>query len=105
MKAETNIQNKIRIELSKHGIVTFRMNTGKFKTQDGRWISIGIKGTADLLAIKNGKAIWIETKTPIGKASKEQINFIKQMKQIGCKAGFARCVEDAFKICEIKVKE
>ena len=102
MKQETSIQNAIRIALSKHGIKTFRMNIGKFRTQDGRWISIGIKGMSDLLALKNGKAIWIETKTPVGKASKEQIQFIKVMKQDGCKAGFARSVEDALKLCEVE---
>jgi len=98
-KQETNLQNNIRIELSKLGIKTFRNNVGRFKTQDDRWIKIGTVGMSDLLAIKNGKAIWLETKTPVGKASKEQVAFIKAMQLSGCKAGFVRSIEDAIKIC------
>lgn len=97
---ETDIQNQIRLELSKHGIV-IRMNTGVFKTDDGRTIKCGIKGTSDLLFVGQNFIAWIEVKTPTGRPSKDQIIFINTMKKLGHKAGIARSVEDALKIINI----
>lgn len=94
---EIDMQNQIRLELSKHGIV-IRMNTGVFKTDDGRIVKCGIKGTSDLLFVGQNYIAWIEVKTPTGRPSKDQINFINTMKELGHKAGIARSVEDALKI-------
>ena len=104
MKQETNIQNDIRIALAERGHFTFRYNVGKFYTMDGRMISIGEKGVSDLIGHRSpdAKAIYLETKTPIGKASKEQKAFIAAMKNSGAIAGFVRSVEDAIKLVEEK---
>ena len=51
------------------------------------------------VAIKNGKIYFLEVKTKTGRASKEQLNFIEQMKKNGCVAGIVRSVEDAKKLC------
>lgn len=94
---ETDIQNAIRLELSKYG-VCFRMNSGIFK-QGERTIKCGVKGMSDLLFIKNGKAYWLEVKTPTGKASPEQLNFLAVMRnKYGCVAEIVRSVEDAVRI-------
>jgi len=95
--SETDIQNEIRLALSAHGVV-LRMNTGVFKTEDGRTIRCGIKGTSDLLFIGNGYIAFIEVKTPLGRASPDQINFVKQIQKLGHKAGFARSVKEALNI-------
>lgn len=96
---ETDIQNAIRLELSKYG-VCFRMNSGVFK-QGERTIKCGVKGMSDLLFIKNGKAYWLEVKTPTGKASKEQINFLTVMRdRYGCVAEIVRSVDDAVRAVE-----
>ena len=96
---ETDIQNAIRLELSKYG-VCFRMNSGVFK-QGERTIKCGVKGMSDLLFIKNGKAYWLEVKTPTGKASKEQLNFLTVMRdRYGCVAEVVRSVDDAVRAVE-----
>ena len=102
MKQETNIQNDIRIALAERGHFTFRYNVGKFYTMDGRMISIGETGVSDLIGHRylDGKAFYIETKTPVGKATKEQKAFIKAMQESGAIAGFVRSVEDAIKLVE-----
>jgi len=95
--SETDIQNEIRMALSVYGIC-LRMNTGVFKTDDGRTIKCGIQGTSDLLFVGNKYIAWIEVKTPTGKARPEQLNFIRVMKELGHRAGIARSVEEALEI-------
>ena len=97
---EHDIQNTIRIKLSKLGYCVFRINTGKFKLQDGRWFDVGVpKGFTDLIAIKDGKIAFIEVKAENGKASKEQLDFIRTMRnKYGCCAGIVRNMEDVKKI-------
>lgn len=99
---ETDIQQRIRLALSKYGVV-LRMNVGSFQTKDGRYMASGLpKGTSDLLFIGNGYVTWIEVKTPQGRPSREQEKFIEKMRSLGHRAGIARSVEDALKLCEIK---
>lgn len=97
---EHDIQNQIRLELSKLGYCVFRINSGKIKMADGRWFDTGVpKGFSDLIAIKDGKISFIEVKTETGRPSEEQKKFIDVMKnKYGCNAGIARSVEDAIGI-------
>ena len=96
--SEINIQNAIRIALSESGIV-IRMNTGLFKTATGAIIKQGIKGLPDLLWIgPNGRTVWLEVKTPTGRASDEQKRFISKLQSMGHTAGIARSVEDALRL-------
>jgi hypothetical protein len=98
---EHDLQNLIRIELSKLGFTVFRANVGKIKLPDGRWFDTGLpKGFSDLFAIKDGKIFFMEVKSDKGKVSKEQLNFIEQMKKKGCVAGVVRNVEEAIKLVE-----
>lgn len=94
---ETDIQNQIRIALSKHGIV-IRMNTGNFELKDGRRIVCGVKGLSDLLFIGKNKVAFIEVKNINGKPSKEQLNFLAAMQKLGHRAGIAHSVEEALEI-------
>lgn len=91
---ETDIQNNIRQALSAHGVV-FRMQSGMFYTETGEKIRVGIPGMSDLLFIGNGFIAWIEVKTVKGRPSKQQLNFIERMKELGHRAGIARSVEEA----------
>ena len=104
MKDETIIQRDVMLALSQNNCMVFRANVGKFLTMDGRYIKIGIKGHSDLYGhtIPEGKAFYIETKTPEGKASAEQKKFIQAMKASGALAGFAKSAEEALKIVKIK---
>lgn len=100
MKPETILQNKIRCELSKYGVVV-RMNSGVFLTADGRPVKSGVSGIPDLLFIgKGGITAWIEVKTDKGRPSEEQVNFIKMLRDHGHRAGIARSVADALEILE-----
>ena len=61
--------------------------------------TFGIKGESDLHGHRlDGRAIYIESKTPVGKARPEQLKFIQAMKESNALAGFARSVDDALKI-------
>lgn len=100
---EHNFQNKVRLELSKLGFITFRTNVGRVKTADGRYFDTGLpKGFSDLIALKEGKIYFIELKVGKNKPSKEQLNFIEQMKTNGFRAGIAWNMEDIYKILEVE---
>ena len=97
---EGAIQNSIRIALSKQAFI-FRINVGTAVTQDGRIFSTGVpNGFPDLFGVRksDGKAFFIEVKTPKGRVRPAQEQFIKAMKSCGVIAGIARSVEDAIKI-------
>lgn len=98
---EHDLQNSIRLKLSKEGYTTFRANVGKVKMQDGRWFDTGLpKGFSDLFAVKDGRVYFIECKIHPRKPTPEQIRFIERMQEQGCRAGVAYSVEEAIKICE-----
>ena len=98
-KEETNIQNIIRVELSKKRCLVFRCNVGNFYTKNGQEIKIGIVGHSDLYGVRpDGKAFFVECKTQTGEKRKAQEKFIAAVKSKNALAGFARSVEDALKI-------
>jgi hypothetical protein len=96
---EHAFQNQVRLELSKIGYITFRTNVGKVKLHDGRWFETGLPvGFSDIIALKNGKTYFIELKQGKRMATKEQLNFIEQMKRNGFSAGIAYNMDDVLKI-------
>lgn len=99
MNHETVIQNQIRVALSERGCIVHRCNTGVYYTNDGKRVKCGEVGHSDLYGHRpDGKAFYLEVKTPIGRASKEQKDFIAAMRATGAIAGFARSIEDAIKV-------
>lgn len=102
MTEEHAIQNEIRLALNDTCKI-FRANVGAGYTFDGRYFDTGLpKGFSDLFGVRksDGKAVFIETKSPKGKASKEQKNFLEQMKKCGAIAGIARSAEEAIRLIE-----
>lgn len=98
-KAETRVSDMIRLELCKKGCKVFRSQVGLFFTQYGEKIHIGVKGESDLRGHRpDGKAFYLECKTPIGKASEKQKDFIRAMQESNALAGFAHSVDEALKI-------
>lgn len=105
---EQDIQNLIRLELSESTEAKiFRNNTGSLK-QGNRTVHFGLcRGSSDLIGwtptvitpemVGQTVAVFtaIEVKTPKGRATKEQKNFIDQVKNAGGIAGIARSAEDA----------
>lgn len=97
MNNETAIQNAIRTALSPYGVV-IRQNTGNFTAEDGRHIKCGVTGLSDLLFIGDGYVAFIEVKTPKGRPTQEQLDFIARMKQLNHRAGIARSVQEALEL-------
>lgn len=106
---ESNIQQDVRLTLSKGGVVTFRNNQGAYEDDRGRWVKYGVgqPGGSDLIGWKAtvvtpdmvGKPIAIfaavEVKTEHGRVTEAQQNFIDQVKKAGGIAGVVRSAEDA----------
>lgn len=100
---EADLMNAVRTKLSSLGFRVFRVNVGKIKTKDGRYFSTGLPvGFSDLLALKDGRAFFLETKMKPKKPTDAQLNFILQMRNIGCIAGVVYSVEEAIQLCTSK---
>lgn len=112
MKSETALQNEIRLAVGKRKDVRlFRNNVGLFKTQDGRNVQTGLCiGSSDLIGFQSititpemvGQKIAvftaIEIKTPKGKPTHEQINFIECVRKFGGIAAIVKSVDDALAV-------
>lgn len=97
MTEEHRIQNEIRAALAPYCVI-FRVNVGAGRTEDGRYFSTGVpRGFSDLFGVRlsDGKAVFIEVKSPTGRPTKQQSNFINKMRSYGAIAGVCRNVEDA----------
>jgi hypothetical protein len=117
-KSEHRIQDEIRIELSKHGLV-FRTNAGSAwggqytnippygnVVLNPRKIELLPKGFSDLLFVgTDGRVAFIECKDDKGRLRPEQERFIAAVKSYGHRAGVARSVEDALHIIGVSERE
>ena len=107
---ERDIQDAIRIELSKNGGLCFRCNAGEFWQGsqvyspscrqdillDIRRVAGLPKGFSDLLYLSpHGRVAFIEVKKPGGAVRPDQIKFIERMRSMGYAAGIAHNVEEA----------
>ena len=71
---------------------------GTARTEDGRYFSTGVPaGFSDLFGVRlsDGKAVFIEVKTEIGRVSEKQKHFIEVMRNAGAVAGVCRSVQEA----------
>lgn len=115
MNQETIIQRHIMLALSSAGCLVFRNETAgawvgrvihkaddQVTVGNAKLIKFGLcTGSSDLIGLTNKGAFFaIEVKTKAGRATKEQLNFIKQVKANGGKAGIARSVKDALRIID-----
>jgi len=110
---ETIIQQRIRLELGREpSLRLFRNNTGSLPDpRTKRPVQFGLcKGSADLIGWKQvtitpdmvgqQMAVFasIEVKTPTGRLTPEQSNWLSVVQAAGGVAGVARSVEDAQQI-------
>ena len=98
---EQEIQNNIRVAVSKNNCTIFRANVGKVKTEDGRWFDSGLpQGFPDLFGFRHsdGKIFFIECKNEKGRPRKDQIRFHEFLTGKNMIHGIARSPEDALKI-------
>jgi hypothetical protein len=60
---ERDIANAIKASLLRRGWVPVRQHSGKFRTQDNRWITVGEPGIADYICLhRDHPAFFLETK-------------------------------------------
>ena len=100
MTEEHRIQNEIRLALADTCVI-FRGNVGTGCTKDGRYFSTGLpKGFTDLFGFRksDGKAVFIEVKTPKGTPSTEQKKFLETMQKYDVIAGICRSPEEALNL-------
>jgi hypothetical protein len=108
---EQQIQQQIRLALSRGPVRLHRNNTGTLRDQHGRPVTFGLaKGSADLIGwttrtitpdmVGQRVAVFtsIEVKTPTGRVSPEQRQWMEAVQAAGGIAGVARSVEDALRI-------
>ena len=96
--SEKLIMQQIQLELAKIGVRLLRNNVGMLEDARGQKVKYGLcKGSADLIGwvSPSGKFCAVEVKTPTGRATPEQINFIEAVNRDGGIAFIARSPEDA----------
>jgi len=102
---ESRLVFEIMQLLGLHGAV-FRCNAGQFFTRSGQRVSGLPKGFSDILFIgDDGRACFVEVKTPGGKTTPEQDKFIERMQKLGARAGIAHSALEAAQICGIGENE
>lgn len=112
---ETQIQQQIRLAVGQRSdLRLFRNNTGSLPDpRTGRPIQFGLaKGSADLIGIKQvtitpemvgqtiGQFVSLEVKTPTGRVTPQQRNWLTMIRKFGGLAGVVRSVSDALQIFE-----
>ncbi len=115
--SEAAIQQQIRLALSRAGVVAFRNNIGAYMDpKTGRPVQYGVcnPGGSDLIGwtplritpdmVGQTVAVFtgIEVKTPTGKPTQHQLNFIAQVLKAGGFAGIARSPGEAVAITRHK---
>lgn len=98
---EADLMRSIMLALSGDGHFVARANVGLFFTKDGRPIRSGLPtGFSDIFGNRLGdaRAFYLEVKTPAGRATAEQLAFLRAMATRGAIAGVVRSIEDAQKL-------
>jgi hypothetical protein len=102
--SEKQIMQSIQLELAKIGVRLFRNNVGMLEDRNGQKVKYGLcKGSSDLIGwtlvrCPDGeRAVFtaIEVKTPIGRATPEQLAFIEAVNRDGGIAFIARSSQEA----------
>lgn len=103
IKSEKQIQNEIRVALSKNGCTCFRANVGLFFTKTGIPVSTGLpKGFPDLFGVRHSdnQIFFVEVKNAKGRLRKEQVSFGEWAKKNNMLYGVARSADEAIRIVE-----
>lgn len=92
---ETTILREILAWLSAQPqTLAWRQNVGLGRTLDGRAVRFGVRGQADILACRRGRALAVEVKTATGRQSRAQRNFEAAWRAAGGVYVLARSVAD-----------
>lgn len=100
-KPEQGVLNSVLSLLRVHRKVAWaqRMNSGAYKTPDGRFIRFGFPGCPDIIGqMRDGRILMIECKSDDGRVTEDQRAVLAKVRQHGGCAGVARNVDDALAI-------
>lgn len=94
--SEGHIQDAIRLALTDEpGLVLWRNNTGVAEHRNAR-VRYGLAvGSADLIGCLDGRFVALEVKTPVGRASTEQRQWLDLVRRNGGFAAVVRSVAEA----------
>lgn len=94
--SEAKIQAEILLAAPRFGVRLWRFQTGNYQLPDGRWVSSGFPGAADLWGIRiaDGKFVAVEVKTKSGRVQKNQELFLQAIRQYNGIAGVCRSVAE-----------
>ena len=112
--SEQTIQQQIRLELGRGPVRLWRNNTGALRDERGRLVRYGLcPGSSDLIGLRQLRieeqhlglelAVFcaLEIKTPPGRPTAEQRQFLEVIRSRGGLAGVARSVEEARQILQL----
>ncbi len=81
---ENDVEKQTKDYMGYCGFRAFRMQVGRFKTPDGRWVTVGERGLADWLFVHPDKgAVFVECKRPRAKPKPHQVVWIREMRAQG----------------------
>jgi hypothetical protein len=98
---EQGVLNAVMKTLRYHPKVVWfaRINSGAYKTPDGRFVRFGFPGCPDLLGqLTDGRILMIECKAEKGRLTDEQEFMLAKCRANHGVAGVARSIEDALSI-------
>ena len=95
---EKDLQTQIMVWLRLNDFFCFKVNNVGIKKMDGSYIPVGMRGIADIHAIKYGKAIWIECKIKGNKLSPFQKQFLDNVARSGGIAFCAYSLEEVINV-------
>lgn len=114
MNQETKLMRLIMVALTQADCIVWRNETsgayvGKVIHKDARIVTLAnaqlmtfglCVGSSDIVGIHKptGRFLAVEVKTPTGKPTKEQLNFIEQVRAANGIAGIARSVKEALEL-------
>ena len=114
MASEQSIQQHIRLRCSRGPVRLYRNNTGTLYDRQGRPVTFGLaRGSADLIGwttrtitpdmVGQQVAVFtsLEVKTPTGRVSPEQRQWMQAVQAAGGIAGVVRSVEDAERLITV----
>lgn len=100
---EKAVLNGVLELLRRHPKVAWaaRINSGAYKTPDGRFIRFGFTGCPDIIGqMKDGRFLAVETKAEDGRVTQEQQAVLDNILKNNGVAGVARSLSDAMNIVE-----
>ena len=78
--SENDVEYAVKQVLQYRGYYVVRLQSGKFKTADGRWITVGDPGLPDYVAVHpRHPALFVEVKCPGGHLRDTQLQKIWEM--------------------------